>query len=117
MSRSRAVSLLVLVGVLLAGAVGLSHVGHATVTGTCNNRTWAVVLGHAADTGDIAVFNQRAGKLVPNDCFASLRDPNGGYLAVSQFTSQPDAQQYLDAIVKAGWTQKYGYQPTIVSTR
>ncbi len=117
MSANRAVALIALVAVLLGGAIGLSHVGQAQVIGPCNGRTWDVVIGHAPDTGDVAVFNTRAGKLVPTDCQSFQLDPNGGYFAVAQFTAQSDAQAWLDALVKAGWTAKYGFQPVLESTR
>ena len=116
MSVSRAVSLAAVVVVLLGGAIGLSHVGHPTVTGTCVGRGWAVVIGHSPNAVDIPPMNDHASKLIPNDCYAALQDPNGGWNAVAKFTSQSDAQAFADDLTKDAWVQKYGYQPVVIST-
>jgi hypothetical protein len=117
MSRSRVISLVALLAVIFALVIGLSHVGQAQVIGTCDSRTWAVVIGHSADVHMIPVINQRAGKLVGADCYGQQQDPSGGWNAISSFNSQSDAQTFSQALVKAGWTRTYGFQPVVESTR
>ena len=116
MSVSRAVSLAAVVVVLLGGAIGLSHVGHPTVTGPCLGHGWAVVIGHFESPHDVPPLNTHASKLIANDCYGALQDPNGGWNAVATFASQGDAQAYADDLTKDGWVQSYGYQPVVIST-